>query len=132
MPQPGHPFSQKLQYHNLPQKQFPEKPLPHPSPQVAFFLFATITVQFCQKILEEMRCSQTPKNARFARKPSRPKQSSVNITMSGRIIDEACLTLPFIGKQINQEWLVTDPELSSLIRLTLQKYVAILATRKSA
>lgn len=52
--------------------------------------------------------------------------------MSGRIIDEACLTLPFIGKQINQEWLVTDPELSSLIRLTLQKYVAILATRKSA
>ncbi len=53
-------------------------------------------------------------------------------TMSGHIINEACLTLPFIGKQINQEWLVTDPELSSLIRLTLQKYAAILATRKSA
>ena len=44
-------------------------------------------------------------------------------TMSGRIIDEACLTLPFIGKHVSQEQLETDPNLATLIRSTIQTYV---------
>ena len=44
-------------------------------------------------------------------------------TMSGRIIDEACLTLPFIGKHVGQEQLETDPNLATLIRSTIQTYV---------
>jgi len=43
-------------------------------------------------------------------------------TMSGRVIDEACLTLPFIGKQFDQVRLETDPELSTLIRSAIQTY----------
>jgi len=43
-------------------------------------------------------------------------------TMSGRIIDNACLTLPFIGKHFSLEQLETDPELATLIRLTIQTY----------
>ncbi len=48
-------------------------------------------------------------------------------TMSGRIIDDACLTLPFMGKKISLDLLKTDPELSALIHATVQRYANILA-----
>jgi NAD(P)H-dependent FMN reductase len=51
-------------------------------------------------------------------------------TMSGRIIDEACLTLPFIGKHISQEQLETDPELSALICAVTQRFATFLANHQ--
>lgn len=42
--------------------------------------------------------------------------------MSGRIIEEACLTLPFIGEQFSQEQLETDPDLAALICSTIQTF----------
>ena len=47
-------------------------------------------------------------------------------TMSGHIVEEACMTLPFISKKINQTVLETDPELVTLIRQALQNYVSFL------
>lgn len=49
-------------------------------------------------------------------------------TMSGRIIEDACLTLPFIGKQFSQEQLETDPDLAALIRSTIQTFTVSLTT----
>lgn len=52
-------------------------------------------------------------------------------TMSGQIIDDACLTLPFIGKQLDQELLETDPELSALIQAAIQKFATFLTNQQN-
>ena len=52
-------------------------------------------------------------------------------TMSGRIIDEACLTLPFIGKKFSRQQLETDRELADLIRSKIQSYISTLRDNRA-
>jgi chromate reductase, NAD(P)H dehydrogenase (quinone) len=37
-------------------------------------------------------------------------------TISARLVREACVTLPWIGKRLDEEGLVADPEIAPVIR----------------
>jgi NAD(P)H-dependent FMN reductase len=48
-------------------------------------------------------------------------------TMAGRIIPEACIALPLLGKNQTVNEIVTDPNLATAIRVALQAFKAAIA-----
>jgi len=47
-------------------------------------------------------------------------------TMSGRVIEAACVRLPLLGKDMDAAGIVADPELASLLRGGLMRYASAL------
>jgi NAD(P)H-dependent FMN reductase len=51
-------------------------------------------------------------------------------TMSAHLVEEACLTLPLMGRNLDANGILADPELAGLLRAALARFAAEIRTLK--